>query len=81
MKCTKAENIEQAYEEANYENCSSECCYSLAVAAAHELGGIEVYDGNSSISFPPTRTFEFDDLSTAQVTYCGVIVIKPNKPY
>ena len=72
---TKAMDVEQAYDEANYENISSEGCYSLAVAAAHELGGIEVAnsnDGNSSISFAPTRTFVFDDSSSAQVTYGGV---------
>lgn len=75
---TKAEDVEQAYDAAHYDNCSSEGCYSLAVAAAHELGGIEIYnsnDGNSTISFAPTRTFEFDDLSSVQVTYGGVFVI------
>ena len=81
---TKAMDVEQAYDEANYENISSEGCYSLAVAAAHELGGIEVAnsnDGNSSISFAPTRTFVFDDGSSVQVTYGGVFVILPNEPY
>ena len=81
---TKAMDVEQAYDEANYENISSEGCYSLAVAAAHELGGVEVFnsnDGNSSWSFAPTRTFEFDDSSSAQVTYGGVFVIAPNQPY
>ena len=80
----KAMDVEQAYDEANYENISSEGCYSLAVAAAHELGGVEVFnsnDGNSSWSFAPTRTFEFDDSSSAQVTYGGVFVIAPNQPY
>ena len=73
----KAEKVKQAYDESRYENCSSEGCYSLAVAAAHELGGIEVYnsnDDNSSISFAPSRTFEFDDLSSAHVTYGGVFL-------
>ena len=72
---TKAEQVEQEYDEAHYNNSHSEGCYSLAVAAAHELGGIEVYnsnDGNRSKSFAPTITFKFDDLSTAQVTYGGV---------
>ena len=84
MNITKAMDVEQAYDAAQWENISSEGCYSLAVAAAHELGGIEVYnsnDGNSSISFAPTRTFEFDDASSAQVTYGGVFVILPNEPY
>ena len=83
MNITKAMDVEQAYDEANYENISSEGCYSLAVAAAHELGGVEVFnsnDGNSSWSFAPTRTFEFDDSSSAQVTYGGVFVIAPNQP-
>ena len=81
---TKAMDVEQAYDAANYDNISSEGCYSRAVAAAHELGGVEVFnsnDGNSSISFAPTRTFEFDDSSSAQVTYGGVFVIAPNQPY
>ena len=75
----KAMDVAQAYDDAAwYDNISSEGCYSLAVAAAHELGGIEIYtsnDGSSSISFAPTRTFEFDDASSAQVTYGGVFVI------
>ena len=73
----KAEKVKQVYYEASYENCSSEGCYSLAVATARELGGIEIYnynDGNSSWSFAPTITFEFDDLSSAHVTYGGVWV-------
>ena len=82
---SKAEYVAQAYDDvAWYDNISSEGCYSRAIAAAHELGGIEIYnsnDGNSTISFAPTRTFEFDDLSSVQVTYGGVFVILPNEPY
>ena len=81
---TKAEDVAEAYYAAQYENCSSEGCYSLAIAAAHELGGVETYnsnDGNRTISFAPTRTFEFDDGSSAQVCYGGVFVIVPNEPY
>ena len=80
----KAEKVEQVYDDAHYENCSSEGCYALAVAAAHEFGGVEIYnsnDGNHTISFAPTRTFEFDDSSSAQITYGGVFVIAPNEPY
>ena len=81
---TKAMQVEQTYDAANWEEgIHSEGCYARAVDAAHNLGGIETYnsnDGNSSISFAPTRTFEFDDLSTAQVTYGGVFVIAPNQP-
>ena len=79
MNFTKAQDVEQAYDTAAWDNnVSSEGCYALAVAAAHELGGVETYnsnDGNSTISFAPTRTFAFDDSSSAQVTYGGVFVI------
>ena len=82
----KAETVEQAY----YDACSlvnffsTEGCYREAIDTAHELGGIEIYnsnDGNSSISFAPTRTFEFDDLSRAQIEYDGVFIIETNVPY
>ena len=85
MKFTKAEYVEQAYDDAAFnDNCQSEGCYALAIAAAHELGGIEVAnsnDGNTSKSFAPTRTFEFDDASTVQITYGGVFIILDNEPY
>ena len=82
----KAMDVAQAYDDvAWYDNISSEGCYSRAIAAAHELGGIEIYNSNdgqsSGISFAPTCTFEFDDSSSAQVTYGGVFVIVPNEPY
>ena len=70
---TKAEDVAEAYDAAAFDNCHSEDCYALAVAAAHELGGIEVY--NSNDSFAPTRTFTFDDTSSAQITYVGVFVV------
>ena len=72
---TKAEDVAEAYDAAAFDNCHSEGCYALAVDAAHNLGGVETSnsnDHNSSWSFAPTRTFEFDDSSTAQVTYGGV---------
>ena len=76
---TKAMQVNNAYDEAAFEhNTHSEGCYARAVDAAQNLGGIEIYnsnDGNSSWSYAPTRTFEFDDLSSAQVTYGGVFVI------
>ena len=81
----KAEHVEQAYDDACwFANFSSEGCYREAVDIAHELGGIEVYnsnDGNSSWSFAPSRTFEFDDASRAHVTYSGAFVIVPNATY
>ena len=82
---TKAMDVEQAYYAAAWDNnIHSEGCYALAVAAAHELGGIEVAnsnDGNRAYSFAPTRTFEFDDSSSVYVSYGGVYVIAPNEPY
>ena len=79
MNLTKARYIEQTYYAAVLDyNIHIEGCYALAVEAAHELGGIEIYnsnDGNSTISFAPTRTFEFDDGSSAQVCYGGVYEI------
>ena len=73
MNFTKAQDVEQAYYAAAWDdNIHSEGCYALAVAAAHELGGIETSntnDGNSTISFAPTRTFKFDDGTAVTVTY------------
>ena len=81
---TKAQDVEQVYDAAQYEDCSSEGCYALAVDAAHKLGGIEVYnsnDENRSWSFAPTRAFDFDDSSSVSITYGGVYVLSPNQPY
>ena len=76
---TKAMEVEQVYDVAAWDhNIHSEGRYALAVDAAQNLGGIEIYNSNdydSSWSFAPTRTFEFDDSSIAQVTYCGVFVL------
>ena len=79
MNINKAEKVEQAYDDACwFANFSSEGCYREAVDTAYELGGIEIAnsnDGNSSKSFAPTVTFEFDDLSSAQITYGGVYLL------
>ncbi len=76
MNITKAEQVEMAYDDACwFENFSSEGCYREAVDTALELGGIEIAnsnDGNRTKSFAPTRTFKFDDSSSAYVTYGGV---------
>ena len=77
-KYTKAQDVEQAYDAAQWDDIHSEGCYALAIAAAHEFGGVETYnsnDGNHTISFAPTRTFTFDDESSAQISYGGVFVI------
>ena len=77
MNINKAEKVEQAYDDAAwFANYSSEGCYREAVDTALELGGVEVFnsnDGNSSWSFAPTVTFEFDDESSVQVTYGGCV--------
>ena len=82
---TKAEDVEQVYDVAAWDNNThSEGCYALAVAAAYELGGVEVAnsnDDNRSKSSTPAITFEFDDSSSAYVSYGGVFVILPNEPY
>ena len=75
----KAEQVYSVYYTAAWDNNThSEGCYALAVDAAHNLGGVEIYNSNdnnnSSWSFAPTRTFEFDDSSTAYVTYGGVFL-------
>ena len=74
----KAEQVKDVYYTAAWDNNThSEGCYSLAVHAAWELGGVEVEnsnDGNRAVSFAPTRSFVFDDGSEASVTYSGVYV-------
>ena len=75
---TKAMQVEQTYDAANWEaGIHSEGCYALAVDAAQNLGGIEIYNSNndnSSWSFAPSRTFEFDDLSSVYITYSSASV-------
>ena len=82
---TKAEDVAEAYDAAQYEHCiSSAGCYNSAVATAQFLGGVETYnsnDVNRTRSFAPTRIFKFDDLSSVEVTYEGAFVILPNEPY
>lgn len=85
MNINKAEQVEQAYDDACwFANFSSQGCYLEAVATALALGGVEVFnsnDGNSAWSFAPMRTFEFDDSSSVQVTYNGAFVVVPYEPY
>ena len=85
-KETKAADVERVYDDASWvDNIHREGGYALAIAAAHELGGIEIYNSNSnggsSISSEPVRTFEFDDSSAAQVMWGGVFIILPNQLY
>ncbi len=79
MRITKAQQVEAAYDDAAWDiGSNGAVCYELAVAAAITLGGVELENSNdssSSKSFAPTRTFEFDDLSSVQVRYGSVYVI------
>ena len=75
---TKAMDVEEAYYDAAWDNnVHSEGCYAIAVDAAHNLGGVEIYNSNdnSSKSFAPTVTFEFDDASLVHIMCGGVYVI------
>ena len=77
----KAEQVEQVYDVAQWQhNTHSEGCYSLAVHAAWELGGVEVQNANDdgSTSYAPSRTFEFDDSSSIYIMYGGTYVIEPS---
>ena len=75
----KAEQVDAVYYEAAWDNNThSEGCYALAVHTAWELGGVEVQNSNDdqrSISFAPSRTFEFDDSSSVYVSCGGTYVI------
>ena len=78
----KAEKVDDVYYAAAWDNNThSEGCYSLAVHAAWELGGVEVQNANDdgSTSYAPSRTFEFDDSSSVYVSYGGTYVIEPSR--
>ena len=78
----KAEQVDAVYYEAAWDNHThSEGCYSLAVHAAWELGGVEVENSNDnqgSKSYAPSITFEFDDSSAVYVSCGGTYVIEPS---
>ena len=77
----KAQQIQTKYDDDAWYNRSSEGCYALAVAAAIDLGGVEVYNsntgntGNSTIRLAPMLAFEFDDSSSVYIMYSGVRAI------
>ena len=86
----KAQQIQTKYDDDAWYNRSSEGCYALAVAAAIDLGGVEVYNsntgyatgyatgcatGNSTIRLAPMLAFEFDDSSSVYIMYSGVCTI------
>ena len=82
FKMNKAEQVDNVYYTAAWDNNThSEGCYSLAVHAAWELGGVEVEnsnDGQGSKSYAPSITFEFDDSSSVYVSCGGTYVIEPS---
>ena len=69
----KAEQVNEVYYTAAWDNNThSEGCYSLAVAAAIDLGGVEVYNSNDVEGLKrvaPTRVFEFDDGTGIVICY------------
>ena len=75
MNITKAEQVEQVYNSALRDNLYSKDCYAAAMEAAEALGGNEIDNSNMTDSHTSKITFEFGDLSIAQVTYGGVFVI------
>ena len=75
-KITKAQQVEAAFDDAWDNGSSSEGCYSLAIAAAHELGGVELeFSNDSSKSFAPSLAFVFEDSSAIYLTCSGVYLI------
>ena len=72
LNISKAEQVAQTYDAALMDNLYSKGCYAAAIAAAHELGGIEIDNSSMTESCTSKVTFEFDDLSRAQVKYGGV---------
>ena len=72
---SKAEQIEQVYNTAVQDKLYSRQCYALAVQTAWKLGGVEVAVSGMTEDCVSKVTFEFDDLSRAQVQYSGVFVI------
>ena len=75
MNISKAEQIEQVYNDALRDNLYSKHCYARAINAAVALGGIEIAVSNMTESCASKVIFEFDDLSRAEVKYGGVFVI------
>ena len=75
LNISKAEQVAQTYDAALMDNLYSKGCYALAIAAAVAIGGIEIENISMTESCTSKVTFEFNDLSRAQVKYGGVFVI------
>ena len=80
MKETKAQQVEAAFDDAWDNGSSSGGCYALALAAANDLGGVELkFSNDSSEGFAPSLAFVFEDSSAIYVTCSGVYLIgSPN---
>ena len=75
MYITKAEQVQQAYDAALLDNLYSKDCYAVAINVADALGGNEIENSRITEASTSKVTFEFGDLSIAQVKYGGVFVI------
>ena len=71
----KAEQVKQAYDAALLDNLYSKDCYAHAIDVAVALGGNEIENSRITEASASKVTFEFGDLSIAQVKYGGVFVI------
>ena len=70
---TKAMKVEEAYYNAAADKATLKSCHRHAVSTALNLGGIVIDNTDNSVNdFAPIVTFEFNDASTAEVTYGGV---------
>ena len=74
MNITKAEQLKQTYDAALRDNLYSKDCYARAIDVAEALGGNEI-DNSNMTACASKVTFEFGDLSIAQICYGGVYVI------
>ena len=75
MSVSKAEQLAQVYDAALRDNLDSKDCYARAIDIAVTLGGNEIDNSNITESCTSEVTFEFGDLSRAQICYGGVYVI------
>ena len=72
---SKAEQVAQACDAAYRDNLYCRDCYRAAIDAAVTLGGIIIENSPMTETSASRVTFEFDDLSRAQIKYGSVFVI------
>ena len=75
MNITKAQEVQQVMDGARRDNLYLKDCYALTIDTAVTLGGIEIDNSPMTETSASKVTFEFDDLSRAQVRYGSVLVI------